>query len=285
MDTRRHYGARTLAAEFQELVLNELASHPTVSVVTINRNMREGLETTLRSVIAQTYENLEFLVIDGASNDGSRELIHRFASEIEYWVSEPDAGIYDAMNKGVRAATGEWVIFMNSGDRFHRKETIAEIFSESHSDADLVYGHSVCWYPAEKIERVLPAEPKTVLPLRMNCSHQSLFTRRSRLIERPFSLDLIASDYEFLVRMYVEGRRFKAIDHVVGVITKGGISDVSRFRSLTERARIIAGHGLMTPRRALSYFVMSLRAGIGFYLRRALPRRVTAWMMNGRALR
>jgi glycosyltransferase involved in cell wall biosynthesis len=272
-------------AELQRLVPKRTTTSPTISVVTVNRNMREGLEATLESVIAQTYENLEFVIIDGASDDGSTELIARFAPQVAYWVSEPDAGIYDAMNKGVRASTGEWVIFMNSGDRFHRKETIAEIFAESHSDADLVYGHSVCWYPSEKIERVLRAEPKTVLPLRMNCSHQSLFTRRTLLLERPFSLDLIASDYEFLVRMYVEGRRFKAIDHVVGVIAKGGVSDVSRFRSLSERARIIAGHGLMTPGRALSYVVMSLRAGIGFYLRRALPPRVTAWMLNGRALR
>ena len=264
----------------KKLVPDSTARAPSISVVTINRNMREGLETTLKSVIAQTYENLEFLVIDGASNDGSAELIRRFASEIDCWVSEPDAGIYDAMNKGVRAATGEWVIFMNAGDRFHDNDAITDVFGEPHADADLVYGHSVCWYPRENIERVVPAEAETVLPLRMNCSHQSLFTRRSLLIERPFSLDLIASDYEFLVRMYVEGRRFKAIDRVVGVNSNGGISDVRRLRSLTERVRIATGHGLMTPRRALSYFSMSLRAGLGFYLRRALPRKVTAWIMK-----
>ena len=269
----------------KKLVPNSTESAPTISVVTINRNMREGLETTLKSVIAQTYENLEFLVIDGGSDDGSAELIRRFASEIDYWVSEPDGGIYDAMNKGVRAATGEWVIFMNAGDRFHDNGAVADVFGESHSDADLVYGHSVCWYPREKIERVVPGEPATVLPLRVNCSHQSLFARRSLLAERPFSLDLIASDYEFLVRMYVAGRRFKGIDRVVGVNSNGGISDVRRLRSLTERLKIATGHGLMTPRRALTYFSMSLRAWLGFYLRRALPKKVTAWIMRRRIVR
>jgi putative colanic acid biosynthesis glycosyltransferase len=276
---------RNTSFDTASIATETASAAPTISVVTINRNMRDGLETTLESVIAQTYENLEFVVVDGASDDGSVELIRRFDSEIDHWMSEPDAGIYDAMNKGIRAATGEWIIFMNAGDRFHDKDAITDVFSVNHSDADLIYGHSVCWYPREKIERKVQSEPETALPLRMNCSHQSLFARRSLLAERPFSLDLIASDYEFLVRMYVEGRRFKPVDRVVGVITNGGISDVSRFRSLSERARIIREHGLMTPRRALSYLGMSLRAGLGLYLRRALPRKITAWMMSSEALR
>jgi glycosyltransferase involved in cell wall biosynthesis len=279
MDIRIRYRA-SLRTGSQELVPNRQTSGPKVSVVTINRNMSEGLQTTLKSVTAQTYENLEFLVIDGASIDGSTELIRSFASEIDYWVSEPDEGIYDAMNKGVRAATGEWVIFMNAGDRFHDNDAIADVFRQSHADADLVYGHSVCWYPREKIERVVPAEAETVLPLRMNCSHQSLFARRSLLIESPFSLEFIASDYEFLVRMYVEGRRFKEINRIIGVKSTGGISDVRRIRSLSERARIATGHGLMTPRRALSYFSMTLRAGLGFYAKRALPSKITEWIMK-----
>jgi glycosyltransferase involved in cell wall biosynthesis len=242
--------------------------------------MRDGLAATIESVLAQTYPHLEYLIIDGGSVDGSVDLIHRFASRITYWVSEPDRGIYDAMNKGVLAATGEWVIFMNSGDRLHDRNTIADVFSQDHSDVDLVYGHSTNWYASEELEKFKPAESQTTLPLRMNCSHQSLFTRRSLLLEQPFSLDFLAADYEFLVRMYTEGRHFRSVDRIVAVNTTGGVSDVKRLRSLTERAKIAIRHGLMTPRRTISYLRMGLFAILGPHVKRVLPKQVRAWILK-----
>jgi glycosyltransferase involved in cell wall biosynthesis len=252
---------------------------PRISVITINRNMHDGLESTIHSVLAQTYPNLEYLIIDGNSHDGSRALIKRYASSIDYWVSEPDNGIYDAMNKGVRAATGDWVIFMNAGDRFYGDESVAAVFSEPHSDAELICGHGVRCYVRENVQRFMPAESPSTLPLRMNCSHQSLFTRRALLLERPFSTGMIAADYEFLVRMYAEHRRFKVVDRTIGVNLSGGISDVRRLRSVLERARISFRYGLMTPRRALSYLGMGLRAGCIAPLRRALPKPLATWIL------
>jgi len=262
-----------------QVVTSAAASMPRISVVTINREMREGLETTIRSVLAQTYPNLEYLVIDGNSCDGSRALIKRFGSRIDYWVSEPDSGIYDAMNKGARAAAGEWVIFMNAGDRFHENESVADVFSEPHLDADLVYGHSLRCYARESVQRFVKAESLEALPLRMNCSHQSLFTRRGLLLENPFSVGMIASDYEFLVRMYDARRRFKIVDRTISVNVNGGVSDVRRLRSLAERARIARRYGLMTPRRALTYVNMGLRAGFGIRVRRALPKALATWIL------
>ena len=259
-----------------------IAKVPKISVVTVNRNMRDGLQTTIESVVGQTYPCIEFLIIDGASVDGSVELIQGFASHIAYWTSEPDVGIYDAMNKGVRAATGEWLIFMNSGDLFHDKDVVADVFAKFHSDADLVYGHSVCRYLREGVERFVPAQSPKVLPLRMNCSHQSLFTRRSLLLAQPFSLRLIAADYEFLVRMRAERRRFKLVDRIVGVHTNGGVSDVRRLRSLKERAVISIEHGLITPWRALSYMAMAIRAGLGPHVKRALPKQIATWILKRR---
>jgi hypothetical protein len=92
----------------------------------------------------------------------------------------------------------------------------------------------------------------------------------------------MAADYEFLVHMYVESRRFKGVDRIVGVSTNGGISDVRRVRSVTERARIVIEHGLMTPWRALSYVSMALTAGVGPYLKRALPKQVRARILRRR---
>jgi glycosyltransferase involved in cell wall biosynthesis len=256
-----------------------IETQPRISVITINRNMHDGLETTIDSVLAQNYPNLEYLIIDGNSRDGSRALIKRFDSRIYHWVSEPDTGIYDAMNKGVRAATGDWVIFMNAGDRFYRNESVAEVFSEPHADADLICGHAVRCYVPENVQRFVPAESPSALPLRMNCSHQSLFALRALLLERPFSTGMIAADYEFLVRMYAERRRFKVVDHTIGVNVSGGISDVKRLRSVLERARIAFRYGLMTPRRALSYLGMGLSAGCIAPLRRALPKPLATWIL------
>ena len=91
-----------------------------ISVITINLNNAEGLRRTLDSVFRQTTHDFELVVVDGASTDGSVELIHTYADRIDRWVSEPDGGIYNAMNKAVAMATGEYVIFMNSGDTFLR---------------------------------------------------------------------------------------------------------------------------------------------------------------------
>jgi putative colanic acid biosynthesis glycosyltransferase len=253
---------------------------PKVSVVTVNLNMRRGLKGTIESVIAQNYPNLEYLVIDGGSQDGSTDLIRQYAYKIDYWVSEPDRNLYDAMNKGARAATGEWVIYMNSGDRFHDENAVSDVFRDPHLDADLIYGHALISYEREEVQRLVLAQSPSVLPLRMNCSHQSLFTRRSIVLDSPFSLGLMAADYEFLVRMHVEGKRFKMIDRIVGVNANGGMSDRNRLRSLSQRFRIAVRYRLMTPRWALCYAGMAASAVLGLWIKCVLPRPLTGWILR-----
>jgi glycosyltransferase involved in cell wall biosynthesis len=255
---------------------------PKISVVTINLNRRAELEATIKSVVAQSYPNIEYVVVDGGSNDGSVELIKEWSSRINHWISEADAGIYDAMNKGVRVATGQWVIFMNAGDRFHDESVVADIFAEPRDDAELIYGHSLLWYPREGIERFVAAESPSVLPLRMNCSHQSLFARRTVLLRRPLSVDLLAADYEFLARMHSEGARFKAVDRVVSVCANGGISDMNRVQSHFQRWKIATQYGLM-PRwgwGSLSYLGTGLRAVTAQHVKKILPQRLTIWILQ-----
>ena len=97
-------------------------SLPTVTVITVCYNAKEALKTTMRSVFAQRYDALEYVIVDGASTDGSVELIKQSANKVDHWVSEPDNGIYDAMNKGARQASGEWVMFLNAGDEFANED-------------------------------------------------------------------------------------------------------------------------------------------------------------------
>src|SRR5574339_979809 len=110
-----------------------------ISIITVNYNDKAGLEKTLRSVTSQTLKDFEYVVIDGGSNDGSKELIESYADKIDYWVSEPDKGVYSAMNKGIKAATGEFVIFMNGGDLFYDTQVLENVQKMLVAEYDIYY--------------------------------------------------------------------------------------------------------------------------------------------------
>ena len=98
-----------------------------ISVITVAYNASRYIETTILSVINQTYSNIEYIIIDGGSTDGTVDIIKKYSNKISYWISEPDKGIYDAMNKGINKATGEWINFMNAGDTFHNPDTLSAV--------------------------------------------------------------------------------------------------------------------------------------------------------------
>jgi glycosyltransferase involved in cell wall biosynthesis len=111
-----------------------------ISIITINYNNVLGLEETIRSVIRQNYENIEYIVIDGGSSDGSAEIINKYNNEIDYWISEQDTGIYNAMNKGINIATGNYILFINSGDMI-TDDTAIEKAVKIGLEEDLVSGN------------------------------------------------------------------------------------------------------------------------------------------------
>lgn len=109
-----------------------------ISIITINWNNAAGLERTIKSVIEQTYNNIEYIVIDGGSTDGSVDTIKKYADKISYWISEPDKGIYNAMNKGVDVATGDYCLFLNSGDKLLTPQSLEKAISYKKLDADII---------------------------------------------------------------------------------------------------------------------------------------------------
>lgn len=113
-----------------------------LSIITINYNNKEGLIKTFMSVDSQTWTDFEYIVIDGGSSDGGKELIQQ-NPRIDYWVSEKDSGVYQAMNKGIRNATGDYVIFMNSGDFFYDKMVLEKVQTSFESGIDILYGNSM----------------------------------------------------------------------------------------------------------------------------------------------
>ncbi|ROT05017.1 glycosyltransferase, partial [Muribaculaceae bacterium Isolate-104 (HZI)] len=111
-----------------------------ISVVTVCYNAADSIEQTMLSVLNQSYPYIEYIVIDGGSTDGTVDIIKKYADRLAYWVSEPDKGIYDAMNKGIAAATGSYINFMNSGDSFYDNRVVEAIFKDGCDSADIIYG-------------------------------------------------------------------------------------------------------------------------------------------------
>ena len=150
---------------------------PLVTVITAVRNNKEGIRKTLESIFSQAYPRLEVIVIDGASTDGTMDVVREYADRIDYVVSEPDKGVYDAMNKGIAASHGDYVNFMNSGDTFHAADVIAEMhLEEVDTPSTLVYGDtSVTYFDGTYRER--PAEFfKTRMKFKgVGICHQTMF--------------------------------------------------------------------------------------------------------------
>lgn len=195
-----------------------------ISIITINFNNSAGLERTLESIKNLECPDgieIESIVIDGASRDNSIDVIKSYATTINYYVSEPDNGIYDAMNKGIKVATGHWLNFMNSGDCFASSNVISEInYSKLLSDrmAKLIYGHKMQNHKIIKCDII-----DGVKNGRMPCCHQSIFFKNVGFYYN--TSYPIYSDYDYISQYYLtypEGMRY--VDLIVSNTEPGGIS-------------------------------------------------------------
>lgn len=184
-------------------------SRPLVSIITVNLNNLDGLKKTIQSVLEQTYSEIDWIVIDGGSTDGSRELIEQYADRFAYWVSEPDKGVYNAMNKGIRAAKGDYLQFLNSGDILWDKDVLEKVFSEKH-DADILY--SDCYFVEnEKVlwERCYPDVISLREILDINFVHNGMFFKRELFEHELYDESLkISSDFKFNVEKVLENKKF-----------------------------------------------------------------------------
>lgn len=172
-----------------------------ISVITINYNDKNGLKKTIDSIINQSCKDFEFIIIDGGSNDGSVSIIEENKNQISYWVSEPDSGVYNAMNKGIKAATGDFVIFMNSGDCFYDNTVLEEVLPHLCNDFDIYYGDNFKVGPSSKRLKTYPDKLQFSFFYSSCINHQSTFIRRL-LFENHFYYNenyKIAADWEFFI--------------------------------------------------------------------------------------
>jgi hypothetical protein len=205
------------------------AQAPRVTVITVCRDAAGTLQATFDSVAAQDYPGIEHIVIDGGSTDGTVDVIRKNSSRLASWTSEPDGGIYEAMNKGLAKATGDWVIFLNADDAFFDAHAVSAVFADPGrpwAGKRVVYGDSVMAL-AKGRTRLRRAKPLRTIRFKMPFTHQGVFVRAELLRERAFDTRYrLAGDYDFFREVYRRhgGDAFLDAGLCVNYFRVGGLS-------------------------------------------------------------
>lgn len=215
---------------------------PKISIITVVFNGIKYIESTILSVINQNYSSFEYIIIDGNSVDGTVDKIKEFSSKITYWISEKDSGIYDAMNKGIDIATGDWIIFMNNGDIFHNDNVLNEVFKEPiEDDVSLIIGGALVISEWGNFELEARAESEVW----KDFVHQSIFSRSH--LNKKFNFNTTfraASDFDFVYKIFSQNLKIKKENVIVSDIlyVSTGFSSVNEILSKKEVLKSILLH-------------------------------------------
>lgn len=224
--------------------------NPKLSVITIVYNNAKDIERTLLSVLNQTYKNIEYILIDGSSTDGTKDIIYKYKDRLAQFISEPDRGIYDAMNKGLAVATGDYVLFMNSGDEIYDPETVANVFSSAPS-ADIYYGETEMfdenWKSLGQRRHRAPEHfDWHSFKFGMNVSHQAIYIKRS--LTEPYDLQYkYSSDIDWIIKAAKKSSNVVNTHMYVAKYLVGGISKAKHLESLKERFKILSHYYGLIP--------------------------------------
>jgi glycosyltransferase involved in cell wall biosynthesis len=234
---------------------------PKITIITVVYNGASLIEATIKSVLEQNYAAIEYIVIDGQSKDNTLEVINKYSNRITKIVSEKDSGIYDAMNKGLKLATGDYVLFLNAGDLLFDTTTISSVFA-SAIEADIYYGNTAVIDLNGKIlgdRRLLPPDSLNWKSLKygMCVSHQSFIPKR--LLCDFYSLEYkISSDIDWVIKALKEAKSVVNTHTYISKFLEGGTSNNRRKLALKERFLIMVKHyGLISA--LWSHFVILLR--------------------------
>ncbi len=199
---------------------------PLITIVTTVFNAKNTLEMTINSVLKQTYKNIEYIVIDGESTDGTLQIIKKYNQGISFWLSEPDKGIYDGMNKGIDHSHGEILLFLNADDQLHDKYVIRDIVNKFYNQVDVLCGRALinnkkfkCIYPTLK----LPRENKIKTISAVN--HQAVFIKRYVLLKsNKFNTKYkIAGDVDLFYKIFSSNYKIRYTDRLIVKFTTGGL--------------------------------------------------------------
>jgi glycosyltransferase involved in cell wall biosynthesis len=245
---------------------------PSVTIITVVYNGERFIERTLRSVQMQSGIELEHLIVDGASTDATMSIIERWKKISTVVVSEPDRGIYDAMNKGINLAQGTFILFMNAGDEFADEEALSRAL-KNHEDADFIYGNTLVMNEQGSVlgdRRLSPPENLTWRSFQwgMCVSHQSMIVRKS--IAVPFDLHYkISADIDWTIRVLKQCRVVVNAHTYIAKFLEGGVSDARRKEGLKERFSIMRRHYGFLPT-LINHLFIALRYLVQRMLRKSM---------------
>jgi glycosyltransferase involved in cell wall biosynthesis len=246
---------------------------PRFSIITVVYNGADLLPGTLESVRRQTYPHVEYIVVDGASKDNSREIITSFAAQMPHlrWISEPDRGLYDAMNKGLRMATGDFVQFLNAGDWLHAPDTLEKMAAAAGPQTDVLYGETLLVDELRRAHGTMSELSTRRLPERLHWKkylggmlvvHQSFIPRRQIAPEYRLEAGLCA-DFDWCIEILKKSRENVRVQDPITDYLMGGLSKKRHRQSLRERFAVMQRHFGLVP---------TLLAHAGIVLRALLHR-------------
>lgn len=235
---------------------------PLLSVVTIVYNDAKHIERTMLSVLNQTYKHIQYIIIDGASKDGTVDIIKKYQDNLFYFSSEPDKGIYDAMNKGLAVATGDYVLFMNSGDEIYALDTVEKVFACADG-ADIYYGETL--RINEKLESLGPRKHLTPeqfswksFKYGMNVGHQAIYVKRA--LAQPYDLKYrLSGDIDWILKIAKRAKYIVNTQMYVAKFLEGGASKQRQRESLKERYLILQKYYGFWPN-IFNHFIITLKA-------------------------
>jgi len=219
--------------------------HPALSLITVTLNAGKTVGETIRSVLEQTFTGFEYVIVDGGSTDDTMAIIRQYGDCLHNCLSEPDRGVYDAMNKGVALARGDWVFFLGADDRLYHRDTLKNIFCGNDvSPWSLLYGSVVEGDPssAGKSWRFVPRYDSSLL-WKNTIHHQGVFYRRE--LFRDFRYDVtckVSADYELNLKSYLSRVPALKLDDIVSVCASGGLSGRADFAGYREEIRLRHRH-------------------------------------------
>ena len=224
--------------------------HPKFSIITVTYQAGKVLEDTIQSVIFQTYRNVEYIIVDGGSTDNTLDIVKKYQDRISIVVSEPDKGLYDAMNKGIRLATGDYICFLNAGDELHENETLQRmvVTLKGKEMPDVIYGETAIVDEEGHFLHMRRLQAPDVLHWKsfkegMLVCHQAFFARRELALKHPYDLQYrFSADFDWCIRImkdakYLHNTRLTLIDYL-----NEGMTTQNHKASLKERFRIMVKH-------------------------------------------
>jgi len=211
------------------------ADKPLFSIVTVVFNGEKYLEETIQSVINQTYDNVEYIIVDGGSTDGTLDIIRHYEHAIDYWVSEKDAGIYDAMNKGIDLVSGFWVNFMNSDDTFYDNNVLCRSLNQMQDQGCVLYYGDIEYDSGLRVSSCLGKN----IYLHNTLHHQGAFYLRQLFSRFRYDIKLgILSDYEMNLMIAKSGKQSQKLEGIIAYCRDGGVSRVFLNQSFRETSII-----------------------------------------------